>query len=229
MTACERRQQNKSGITIIDLGSSCFETERLYTYIQSRFYRAPEVVLGLPYGRPIDMWSFGCILCELLTGYPIFPGENEVEQFLCIAEVLGPPPPRMVDECTRKKNFFDAVGAPKVVANSRGKRRAPGSKDLAAALRCSDRLFLSFIASILRWDPAARATPEAALAHPWIADVKKEALRPPAGAGASASAAEGGATDAGGGDPKIATISTRRRIQQPCARTRGGVCASLYD
>ena len=63
---------------VIDFGSSCLVTERLYTYIQSRFYRAPEVILGLPYDTAIDMWSFGCILAELFTGYPLFPGENEV-------------------------------------------------------------------------------------------------------------------------------------------------------
>ena len=40
----------------------------MYTYIQSRFYRSPEVILGLPYGVGIDMWSFGCILAELYTG-----------------------------------------------------------------------------------------------------------------------------------------------------------------
>ena len=63
---------------VIDCGSSCFEDERVYTYIQSRFYRSPEVILGLPYDCAIDMWSLGCILAELYTGYPIFPGENEV-------------------------------------------------------------------------------------------------------------------------------------------------------
>ena len=75
---------NKSSIKVIDFGSSCFENERVYTYIQSRFYRSPEVILGLPYDMAIDMWSFGCILAELYTGYPIFPGENEVEQLTCI-------------------------------------------------------------------------------------------------------------------------------------------------
>ena len=40
----------------------------MYTYIQSRFYRSPEVILGLPYDEAIDMWSFGCILAELYTG-----------------------------------------------------------------------------------------------------------------------------------------------------------------
>ena len=72
---------------MIDFGSSCFEDERVYSYIQSRFYRSPEVILGLPYSLAIDMWSFACILVELYTGYPLFPGENEQEQLLCIMEV----------------------------------------------------------------------------------------------------------------------------------------------
>ena len=52
----------------------------VYTYIQSRFYRSPEVILGMDYSMAIDMWSLGCILAELYTGFPIFPGENEQEQ-----------------------------------------------------------------------------------------------------------------------------------------------------
>lgn len=45
-----------------------------YSYIQSRFYRSPEVLLGCAYGAPIDMWSLGCILVELHTGEPLFAG-----------------------------------------------------------------------------------------------------------------------------------------------------------
>ena len=71
------RKINKSGIKIIDFGSSCFTDERVYTYIQSRFYRAPEIILGIPYTQAIDMWSFGCIMAEFAMGYPIFPGEDE--------------------------------------------------------------------------------------------------------------------------------------------------------
>ena len=49
------RQSNKSGIKVIDFGSSCFDSEKIYTYIQSRFYRAPEIILGIPYTLSIDM------------------------------------------------------------------------------------------------------------------------------------------------------------------------------
>merc|ERR1719460_3567074 len=95
------KQQGRSGIKVIDFGSSCYEHQRVYTYIQSRFYRSPEVILGLPYNVAIDMWSLGCILAELYTGYPLFPGENEVEQLACIMEVLGVPPRRMIEQSTR--------------------------------------------------------------------------------------------------------------------------------
>ncbi|XP_074603277.1 dual specificity tyrosine-phosphorylation-regulated kinase 2-like [Brevipalpus obovatus] len=52
------KQQGRSGIKVIDFGSSCFENQRVYTYIQSRFYRAPEVILRCKYGMPIHMWSW---------------------------------------------------------------------------------------------------------------------------------------------------------------------------
>lgn len=116
-----------------------------------------------------------CILAELYTGYPLFPGENETEQIACIMEIMGPPPKRLVQECTRKKAFFDATGKPLVVPNSRGKIRQPGSKDLAMATKCSDAAFLSFLRRCLRWDPKVRMTPEKAFEHPWIT----EGIAPP--------------------------------------------------
>uniref|UniRef100_A0A914YIM5 Protein kinase domain-containing protein n=1 Tax=Panagrolaimus superbus TaxID=310955 RepID=A0A914YIM5_9BILA len=65
---------NSERIKLIDFGSACYEGKGCYTYIQSRFYRAPEVLLNASFGSPIDMWSFGCIIHELLCGYPLFPG-----------------------------------------------------------------------------------------------------------------------------------------------------------
>ncbi len=62
------KHPNKTGVKLIDFGSSCFENEKLYTYIQSRFYRSPEIILGSAYNTQIDMWSFGCLLCELYLG-----------------------------------------------------------------------------------------------------------------------------------------------------------------
>lgn len=71
------KEENKTGVKLIDLGSGCFCDKQIYTYIQSRFYRAPEVILGHKYTPAIDMWSFGCVIAELWLGMPIFPGDNE--------------------------------------------------------------------------------------------------------------------------------------------------------
>ena len=84
--------KGKNNIKIIDFGSSCLENEKYYLYIQSRFYRAPEILLGLPYGVEIDIWRSGCILCEFYTGMPIFPGENEYDMLYYIMEYFGLPP-----------------------------------------------------------------------------------------------------------------------------------------
>ncbi|KAK2753496.1 hypothetical protein FQN54_007886 [Arachnomyces sp. PD_36] len=161
-----------SEIRVIDFGSSCFENEKVYTYIQSRFYRSPEVILGMSYGMPIDMWSLGCILAELYTGYPIFPGENEQEQLACIMEVFGPPEKHLIEKSTRKKLFFDSLGKPRLTVSSKGRRRRPSSKDLRQALKCDDEAFLDFITRCLRWDPARRLNPNDALNHEFITGVK---------------------------------------------------------
>ncbi|MCJ1286846.1 hypothetical protein MMC26_006192 [Xylographa opegraphella] len=166
-----------SEIKVIDFGSSCLENEKVYTYIQSRFYRSPEVILGMTYGMPIDMWSLGCILAELLTGYPIFPGENEQEQLACIMEVFGPPDKHLIEKSTRKKLFFDSLGKPRLTVSSKGKRRRPSSKTLQQALKCDDDTFLDFIARCLRWDPERRMKPEEAISHEFITGIKPPSTR----------------------------------------------------
>ena len=72
------RHPKRSAIKVIDFGSSCRDTKTMYTYIQSRYYRAPEVILGVKYTVAIDMWSLGCTLMEMHTGEPLFGGQNEV-------------------------------------------------------------------------------------------------------------------------------------------------------
>jgi dual specificity tyrosine-phosphorylation-regulated kinase 2/3/4 len=63
------------------------------------------------YHMAIDMWSLGCILAELKTGFPIFPGENEQEQLSCIMEVLGLPDKDFVNRSSRKRLFFGTCNA----------------------------------------------------------------------------------------------------------------------
>ncbi|KAK3910616.1 Dual specificity tyrosine-phosphorylation-regulated kinase 2 [Frankliniella fusca] len=179
------KQQSRSGIKVIDFGSSCYEPQRMYTYIQSRFYRAPEVILGARYGMPIDMWSLGCILAELLTGSPLLPGEDEGDQLACIMELRGMPPATLVDAGKYSKTFFSSKGYPRycpvtlhtdgtAVCGSgmsrRGKPRGPpGSKQLYVALKGrGDHQFMDFLRRCLEWDPEQRMTPYSALRHVWL-------------------------------------------------------------
>lgn len=89
---------NIPSLKIIDFGSACKENETLYTYIQSRFYRSPEVILGVQYGSAVDMWSLGCIVAELFLGLPLLPGVSEFDQFTRIVDMFGMPPSWMMAE-----------------------------------------------------------------------------------------------------------------------------------
>ncbi|KAL0248312.1 hypothetical protein GEMRC1_003548 [Eukaryota sp. GEM-RC1] len=62
------RSYTRRLIKLVDFGSSCFTHDHLSSYVQSRSYRAPEVLLGLPYDCKIDIWSAACVLAELWTG-----------------------------------------------------------------------------------------------------------------------------------------------------------------
>jgi dual specificity tyrosine-phosphorylation-regulated kinase 2/3/4 len=205
------RHPMHSEIKVIDFGSSCFENEKVYTYIQSRFYRSPEVILGMTYGLPIDMWSIGCILAELFTGVPIFPGENEQEQLACIMEVFGPPEKHLIEKSTRKKLFFDSLGKPRLTVSSKGRRRRPSSKTLQQVLKCDDEPFLDFLTRCLRWDPDRRIKPEDAIRHEFITGQKTSVPVPRA------------ATRESSPVKRHNTISTPRPLPEPPAVKSGPV------
>ncbi len=160
-------------VKLIDFGSSCVAGEQVFTYVQSRFYRAPEVILGLSYGHEVDVWSCGCVLAELLTGYPLLPGENEADQLSCITEILGLPPPELLAAAKRTGVFFKtAEGGRSVVlkpsSNSHGIVRSPGGSSLEHALRGADKRFVDFLHKCLKLDPRQRISPEDAERHEWM-------------------------------------------------------------
>ncbi|EEF34685.1 ATP binding protein, putative [Ricinus communis] len=84
------KSYSRCEVKVIDLGSSCFETDHLCSYVQSRSYRAPEVILGLPYDKKIDIWSLGCILAELCTGNVLFQNDSPATLLARVIGIIGP-------------------------------------------------------------------------------------------------------------------------------------------
>ncbi|OHT14297.1 CMGC family protein kinase [Tritrichomonas foetus] len=160
--------KSQSSIKVIDYGCSCFIGKLLFSYIQSRYYRAPEVVFGMQYGPEIDIWSLGCVLCEMVTGQPVFPAEDETELIQMIANVIGLPPNSMIKSAPRAHHYFDEKGQIKIKSNSSGKYHYPAESSLERAIRAKDRLFVDLIEGCLRWDPKERLTAKDVLAHPWV-------------------------------------------------------------
>lgn len=115
--------------------------------MQSRYYRSPEVVLGLPYDQAVDMWSFGCILAELVTGRPLFPALDEHELLELIIVRIGMPPESMINQANKRKYFFDHARCLKRSKRSRvPKGSAEGSDPIRSALYSEDdEDFIDFV------------------------------------------------------------------------------------
>jgi serine/threonine protein kinase len=98
-------------IKLVDFGSACFEGMPVCNgaYVQSRFYRSPEVLLGLPFTHAIDMWSLGCVAAELYLGQPVFQGCSEQDQIHRILQTLGPAPRSMVEASQKPFKMLECI------------------------------------------------------------------------------------------------------------------------
>ncbi|CCO35733.1 serine/threonine-protein kinase PRP4 [Rhizoctonia solani AG-1 IB] len=181
--------ENKTVVKLCDLGSASDISENDITpYLVSRFYRAPEIILGLPYDASIDIWSIGCTLYELYTGKILFPGRTNNQMLLHMMELKG----RFNTKMIRKAKFGDVhfdenAGVFLSAEQDRITRAdvvkrvtiAKPTKDirarvLAASGTMSDeenKLTLAFVDLLdkcLALDPARRITPKEALMHPFV-------------------------------------------------------------
>lgn len=133
-------------------GSNANYTE----YVATRWYRSPELLLGAPYGKAVDMWSVGCILGELSDGQPLFPGESEIDQLFTIQKVLGPLPSEQMKLFYSNPRFhglrFPAVNHPQSL-----ERRYLG---------IISGVLLDLMKNLLKLNPSDRFLTEQSLNHP---------------------------------------------------------------
>ncbi|KAF3854530.1 hypothetical protein F7725_022585 [Dissostichus mawsoni] len=95
-------------VKVIDFGSASHVSKAVCsTYLQSRYYRAPEIILGLPFFEAIDMWSLGCVIAELFLGWPLYPGASEYDQIRYISQTQGLPAEYLLSAGTKTTRFFN--------------------------------------------------------------------------------------------------------------------------
>ena len=170
------RHPKRSAVKVIDFGSSCYNNDKMFKYIQSRFYRAPEVILELEYSFPIDMWSLGCMMVELYNGEPLFPGEDETDQLQKIIEVFGYPNVQMINSSPKALKFF-TKGLKGEAIFKKFKNSSPTRKNFNEILKFSQKNksdpnefthfmnFRNLVIKMLKIDPSHRINPLEALNH----------------------------------------------------------------
>jgi dual-specificity kinase len=85
-----RRVLLDTDIRLIDFGSATFDEEYHSSVVSTRHYRAPEIILGLGWSFPCDIWSIGCILVEFYTGDALFQTHDNLEHLAMMQAVCGP-------------------------------------------------------------------------------------------------------------------------------------------
>ncbi|KAH9813802.1 CMGC/DYRK/PRP4 protein kinase [Melampsora americana] len=187
--------ESKSVLKVCDLGSASDVSENEITpYLVSRFYRAPEIILGLPYDCSIDVWSIGCTLYELYTGKILFPGRSNNHLLLLIMELKG----RFNSKSLKKAKFYDvhfdeengnflsveknkltgadvikSINVPNKPSQTLQSRLMPNH--VTKKMQDSDvkllGAFVDLLEKILNLEPSKRISPKEALNHPFIRGV----------------------------------------------------------
>ncbi|XP_070557638.1 SRSF protein kinase 1-like isoform X2 [Ptychodera flava] len=165
-------------VKIADLGNACWVHHHFTEDIQTRQYRALEVILGAGYSTPADIWSTACMAFELATGDYLFEphsGENysrDEDHIAHIIELLGPVPRSLTSSGKYSREFFTKRGELRHIHKLK-------PWDLYHVLvekyewnHLEAEEFTSFLMPMLQTTPERRATAAECLSHPWLADVE---------------------------------------------------------
>jgi serine/threonine protein kinase len=169
---------NDCEIAVTDFGNSYFYDRRTKNEIQDRRYRAPEIILNHKYGYGCDIWSVGCVVFELLTGFTLFsvydaPLSKDIHHLFLMEKMLGPLPLNMKKNSSRAKFLFNAKSNysiknvddfDMVTIYDRLIKQFLFSK--TDAQKCSD-----FILAMLKYSPARRPTAAEMLKHEWLKNI----------------------------------------------------------
>ncbi|CAD2100099.1 serine/threonine kinase-1, putative [Plasmodium vinckei lentum] len=166
-------RSKSKGIKIIDFGCATFKSDYHGSIINTRQYRAPEVILNLGWDVSSDMWSFGCILAELYTGNLLFKTHEHLEHLALMESIIEPIPKKMLYEATKTNGYkyIDKndlrLAWPESASSIDSIKHVKKSLPLYKIIRHD--LFCDFLYTILRIDPTRRASPIDLLKHEFLA------------------------------------------------------------
>ncbi|ORY90604.1 kinase-like domain-containing protein [Lobosporangium transversale] len=172
-------------IRLIDFGSATFQNEHHSTIVSTRHYRAPEIILGLGWSYPCDIWSIGCILVEFLTGEALFQTHDNLEHLAMMQAVLGPIPDKLIRASHKSSQKYFVHGRldypnDETKRNSRKYVKAlkplreyvipseSGSNGNREEISDFSLDFVDLLSRLLTYDPAERITAAEALRHPFF-------------------------------------------------------------
>ena len=153
-------------LKLVDFGSTRQTSARgpFTEYVSTRWYRAPECILTSgSYGPPVDMWAVGCVLYELITGEPLFPGNHELDQICRIHNLLGTPSRELLAKFGQNPNTEIEFTFPP--------RR---SQNLKLLLPDWDPDIVDLMSKMLKYNPIDRITADEALKHPAFAEIRRD-------------------------------------------------------
>ncbi|KAK9462159.1 serine threonine protein kinase [Lipomyces oligophaga] len=171
-----RKVLNDTTIHLIDFGSATFQDEYHSSVVSTRHYRAPEIILGLGWSFPCDMWSIGCILVEFLTGDALFQTHDNIEHLALMQAVVGQPFDHWIVKAANRlePKYFTRDGKldfPSAATSKSSRKFVHTMRSLHQIVNGEDAFYVEFydlLRRIFVYDPNNRITAREALNHPWL-------------------------------------------------------------
>jgi dual-specificity kinase len=181
----QRKVLRSTSIYLIDFGSAIFDDEHHSSVVSTRHYRAPEIILGIGWSFPCDIWSIGCILVELCTGEALFQTHDNLEHLALMEKVIGSRIDRtVIQQALRNGTGTEYINRDRGIINYPNNSVEGCSIKYVNSIKTFDKLvqssvsyskdrtfwnsFLDLLHKIFVYDANKRITARQALSHPWF-------------------------------------------------------------